>query len=102
MTDTSELVRRLRFWIPIGSKNLEEDLVSAADRLEALEAEVGRLRAAGTREFMRFEAEHEDNKRLREALSAIVRCYEIRTDIPRYLSDDMLEAARAALKEGER
>ncbi len=43
MTDTSELVRRLRFWMPIGSKNLEEDLAVAADRLEALEAEVGRL-----------------------------------------------------------
>ncbi len=43
MTDTSELVRRLRFWIPIGSKNLEEDLAEAADRLEALEAGVERL-----------------------------------------------------------
>ncbi len=44
MTPTSELVRRLRFWMPIRSKHLEEDLADAADRLEALEAEVKRLR----------------------------------------------------------
>ncbi len=43
MTDTSELVRRLRFWMPIGSKHLEEDLAAAADRLEALEAALRKI-----------------------------------------------------------
>jgi hypothetical protein len=72
MTDTSELVRRLRFWMPIGSKHLEADLAEAADRLEALEAECERLRTAGLNEFKRFEAGHEENKRLRDYMQAAI------------------------------
>jgi DNA repair ATPase RecN len=96
MTDASELVRRLRFWIPIiGSKHLEDDLAEAADRLEALEAELGNLLAiihrdgghhtgkVGYRKSVedahlvwakmreeadRLEALEAENKRLREAL----------------------------------
>ncbi len=86
MTDTSELVRRLRFWMPIGSKNLEADLAEAADRLEALEAQ---------------------NKRLRGALEGLIPVTEEALgrldghDARLVGGEDELKAARAALKEGE-
>ncbi len=83
MTDTSELVRRLRFWMPIGSKHLEEDLVLAAERLEAMEAQ---------------------NKRLREALGCLLSGAEQYDnepdcDLNRARYSEGIEAARAALRE---
>jgi hypothetical protein len=44
---TDELVKRLRLWGEHGLSNTLSDLVEAADRIEALSAEVGRLKADG-------------------------------------------------------
>ena len=45
MTTTSDLVKRLRFWVPlVESQNYAGDILAAADRLEKLEAECERLR----------------------------------------------------------
>ncbi len=95
MTDTSELVRRLRFWMPTGSKHLEEDLAEAADRIEALEAQNKRLREA----LEPFAA-------LADEIEAAAKKCEPPYDNPESWAKscawDDLVAASAALKETER
>jgi hypothetical protein len=73
------------------------DVAKLRRRIAELEAECERLRKAGSNEFIRFEAEHEENKRLRKALQYCADIPDARTELQ--MIRNVQDVARKALGE---